>query len=108
MPKDGKRDRVTWQLRRVYLRYRSLSRRVPLQPGRVQCYGRQAWPGEHAVRAYRHLLLRDRSAAGMTRKIACITLDVEADFHALDGRIRLFDDASLLDRYAVTLSNAAA
>lgn len=35
----------------------------------------------------------------MTRKIACITLDVETDFHDSDGRIRLFDDASLFDRY---------
>jgi peptidoglycan/xylan/chitin deacetylase (PgdA/CDA1 family) len=33
------------------------------------------------------------------RKIACITLDVETDFHDPDGRIRLFDDASLFDRY---------
>jgi len=35
----------------------------------------------------------------MTRRIACLTLDVETDFHDPDGRIRLFDDASLLDRY---------
>ncbi|MBI3737690.1 MAG: polysaccharide deacetylase family protein [Chloroflexi bacterium] len=35
----------------------------------------------------------------MTRKIACITLDVEADFHDPKNRIRLFEDASLLDRY---------
>ena len=35
----------------------------------------------------------------MTRKIACITLDVEADFHDPQNRIRLFEDASLLDRY---------
>ena len=33
------------------------------------------------------------------RKIACITLDIETDFHDPDGRIRLFDDASLFDRY---------
>ena len=33
------------------------------------------------------------------RKIACITLDVETDFHDPDGKIRLFDDASLFDRY---------
>jgi peptidoglycan/xylan/chitin deacetylase (PgdA/CDA1 family) len=33
------------------------------------------------------------------RKIACITLDVETDFHDRDGRIRLFEDASLFDRY---------
>jgi peptidoglycan/xylan/chitin deacetylase (PgdA/CDA1 family) len=39
----------------------------------------------------------------MTRKIACITLDVEADFHATDGRIRLFDDASLLARYTALI-----
>jgi peptidoglycan/xylan/chitin deacetylase (PgdA/CDA1 family) len=35
----------------------------------------------------------------MTRKIACITLDVEADFDDPHRRIRLFDDATLLDRY---------
>ena len=35
----------------------------------------------------------------MTRKIACLTLDIESDFHDPDGRIRLFDDASLFDRY---------
>src|ERR1700690_2500135 len=33
------------------------------------------------------------------RKIACITLDIETDFHDPDGRIRLFDDASLFARY---------
>ena len=33
------------------------------------------------------------------RKIACITLDVETDFHDPDGRIRLFDNASLFNRY---------
>ena len=36
----------------------------------------------------------------MSRKIACITLDVEADFKDPDGRIRLFEDEALLDRYA--------
>jgi peptidoglycan/xylan/chitin deacetylase (PgdA/CDA1 family) len=35
----------------------------------------------------------------MTKKIACLTLDVETDFHDSDGRIRLFDNASLFDRY---------
>ena len=35
----------------------------------------------------------------MTRKIACITLDVEADFFDPEGHIRLFDNAELLDRY---------
>ena len=35
----------------------------------------------------------------MTGKIASLTLDIESDFHDLDGRIRLFDDASLFDRY---------
>ena len=35
----------------------------------------------------------------MTRKIASLTLDIESDFHDPDGRIRLFDDASLFDRY---------
>lgn len=36
----------------------------------------------------------------MSRKIACITLDVEADFNDPDGRIRLFEDEALLHRYA--------
>ena len=35
----------------------------------------------------------------MTGRIACITLDVETDFHDSEGRIRLFDDASLFDHY---------
>lgn len=35
----------------------------------------------------------------MTRKIACITLDVESDFYDPDGRIRLFEDPMLYDRY---------
>ena len=41
----------------------------------------------------------------MTRKIACITLDVETDFHDPDGHIRLFDDASLFDRYMALVKN---
>lgn len=41
----------------------------------------------------------------MTRKIACITLDIETDFHDPDGRIRLFDNASLLDRYTALIKN---
>jgi peptidoglycan/xylan/chitin deacetylase (PgdA/CDA1 family) len=39
----------------------------------------------------------------MTRKIACITLDVEADFLDPMGRIRLFEDESLFERYASVL-----
>ncbi len=35
----------------------------------------------------------------MTRKIACLTLDVESDFHDPNGRIRLFDDETLLNKY---------
>ncbi len=35
----------------------------------------------------------------MTRKIACLTLDVESDFHDPNGRIRLFDDEALLNKY---------
>ena len=35
----------------------------------------------------------------MTQKIACITLDVEADFLDAAGRIRLFEDEALFDRY---------
>ncbi len=35
----------------------------------------------------------------MTRKIACITLDVEADFFDPDARVRLLDDEGLLKRY---------
>ncbi len=36
----------------------------------------------------------------MSRKIACITLDVEADFNDPDGRILLFEDEALLNQYA--------
>jgi len=36
----------------------------------------------------------------MSRKIACITLDVEADFNDPDGRILLFEDEALLHQYA--------
>jgi len=35
----------------------------------------------------------------MMRKIACITLDTEADFLDPTGRIRLFEDRALFDRY---------
>ncbi len=35
----------------------------------------------------------------MTGKIACITLDVESDFDDPEGRIRLFEDPALLERY---------
>jgi peptidoglycan/xylan/chitin deacetylase (PgdA/CDA1 family) len=41
----------------------------------------------------------------MSAKIACITLDIEADFHDKESRIRLFDDASLLDRYTALIEN---
>ena len=36
----------------------------------------------------------------MSRKIACITLDVEADFNDPEGRILLLEDEALLNRYA--------
>lgn len=39
----------------------------------------------------------------MTRKIACITLDVEADFLDPTGRIRLFEDEALFERYVSVL-----
>jgi peptidoglycan/xylan/chitin deacetylase (PgdA/CDA1 family) len=35
----------------------------------------------------------------MSRKIACLTLDVEEDFKDPEGRIRLFEDETILDRY---------
>ncbi len=35
----------------------------------------------------------------MNRKLACVTLDVEADLGNSQGRIRLFDEPSLLERY---------
>jgi peptidoglycan/xylan/chitin deacetylase (PgdA/CDA1 family) len=35
----------------------------------------------------------------MTRKIACITVDMEADFLEPTGRIRLFEDEALLERF---------
>jgi peptidoglycan/xylan/chitin deacetylase (PgdA/CDA1 family) len=35
----------------------------------------------------------------MTERMACLTLDVEADFEDPDGRIRLFEDEALLDQY---------
>jgi peptidoglycan/xylan/chitin deacetylase (PgdA/CDA1 family) len=35
----------------------------------------------------------------MSRRIACITLDVEADFGDPEGRIRLFEDEALLSQY---------
>ncbi|HUI89405.1 MAG TPA: polysaccharide deacetylase family protein [Anaerolineales bacterium] len=40
----------------------------------------------------------------MTRKIACITLDVETDFHDPGARLRLFDDASLFARYTALVN----
>lgn len=42
----------------------------------------------------------------MTRKIACITLDVEADFLDPTGRIRLFEDDALLNRYVSILKKS--
>jgi peptidoglycan/xylan/chitin deacetylase (PgdA/CDA1 family) len=44
----------------------------------------------------------------MSRKLACLTLDVEADFHDPDGRIRLFEDDALLDRYARIIEESGA
>jgi peptidoglycan/xylan/chitin deacetylase (PgdA/CDA1 family) len=35
----------------------------------------------------------------MSRKIACLTLDMEGDFKDPEGRIRLFEDEALLRRY---------
>ena len=35
----------------------------------------------------------------MSRKVACLTLDVEGDFKDPEGRIRLFEDEQLLRRY---------
>ena len=35
----------------------------------------------------------------MSRKVACLTLDVEGDFKDPEGRIRLFEDEKLLRRY---------
>jgi len=35
----------------------------------------------------------------MSSKIACLTLDVEEDFKDPEGRIRLFEDEALLDKY---------
>ncbi len=35
----------------------------------------------------------------MSRRIACLTLDVEADFDDPEGRIRLFEDEALLSQY---------
>lgn len=39
----------------------------------------------------------------MNKKIACLTLDIEADFLDPNGRIRLFEDEALFDRYVEIL-----
>jgi peptidoglycan/xylan/chitin deacetylase (PgdA/CDA1 family) len=39
----------------------------------------------------------------MSRKIACLTLDVEADFLDPTGRIRLFEDEALFERFVAVL-----
>ncbi len=44
----------------------------------------------------------------MSRKIACLTLDMEADFLDPTGRIRLFEDDSLLQRFTSILSTRQA
>ena len=35
----------------------------------------------------------------MTRKLACITIDIEADYANTQGHIRLFEEPALMDRY---------
>ena len=44
----------------------------------------------------------------MTRKIACITVDVEADFLDPTGRIRLFEDGALLERFTSIIQASGA
>ena len=44
----------------------------------------------------------------MTRKIACITVDVEADFLDPTGRIRLFEDQALLERFTAIIQGSGA
>ena len=44
----------------------------------------------------------------MSRRIACITLDVEADFGDPEGRIRLFEDEALLSQYARLIDRTGA
>lgn len=39
----------------------------------------------------------------MAQKTACVTLDVEADFHNLEGTIRLFDDQDLFEQYVALI-----
>ena len=41
----------------------------------------------------------------MNAKVACITLDIEKDFHDPDSRIRLFENPALLDRYVGILDH---
>jgi len=51
------------------------------------------------VYAPRDFLLRKQPTAPIMQKIACITLDVESDFLDPTGRIRLFEDDALFNRY---------
>ena len=44
----------------------------------------------------------------MSRRIACLTLDVEADFDDPDGRIRLFEDEALLSQYVRLIERTGA
>lgn len=44
----------------------------------------------------------------MNGRIACLTLDVEADFEDPVGRIRLFEDEALLDRYVRLIDRTGA
>jgi peptidoglycan/xylan/chitin deacetylase (PgdA/CDA1 family) len=44
----------------------------------------------------------------MSRRIACLTLDVEADFSDPDGRIRLFEDEALLSQYVRLIERTGA
>jgi peptidoglycan/xylan/chitin deacetylase (PgdA/CDA1 family) len=44
----------------------------------------------------------------MSRRIACLTLDVEADFEDPDGRIRMFEDEALLSQYVRLIERAGA
>ena len=44
----------------------------------------------------------------MSRRIACLTLDVEADFDDPKGRIRLFEDEALLSHYVKLIERTGA
>ena len=74
-----KRNRLTWYLRQVYLRLNRC-------PG-VYLYSQDefaAWPrttgSRRCDRPPLHVRLRHEPTAAMSRRIACLTLDVEADF----------------------------